>query len=562
VIATQVLVVGGGPVGMTLANALAFYGVRSVLVEKNPGTTTHPKMDITNARSMEIFRKTGLADALRAVAIPDENPFDVAWITKLNGHELHRFRYPSAAESLIQIRRKNDGTQPSEAPMRVSQVLIEPVLKTAIEQNPLIEVMFGWAFESFTRCEEGVTAQVVDGSGKRMNISAEYLVGCDGGGSLVRKQLGISLSGKAQVSRRYITHFRSDARQLLQRWGKAWHYQSNLGTLVAQNDHDTWTLLSRIPDDVEPEDVDPARLIETFVGEKIAHEILVANSWSPHLLVADSYGQGRVLLAGDAVHQYIPTGGYGMNTGIGDAFDLAWKLGALVQGFGGEQLLASYESERRPVGLANCTGSEKHNQVRVQIAGLYTPELDIDSDQGELQRQKVAASIAAIGNAENECAGLELGYCYRDSPIICSEDNASHSGNRLTVDDPLEYRPSTEPGARLPSVFLGDGKNIYQLLGPWFTLLCFESCDTEMVDAVAAKMAVPLQITRIDLPGYSDIYHSACVLVRPDQHVAWRGAMPVDEQSIERILSRVVGKMAVDNDNIGCPDNSCVNQYT
>ena len=530
------LVVGGGPVGMTLAHALGQYGISTVLVERNPTTTTHPKMDITNARSMEMFRKLGLAEPLRAVAVPDENPFDVSWITRLTGHELHRFRYPSAAQYRELIRRHNDGSQPSEAPMRVSQVLIEPVLKRAIEEHPLIEVLFGWEFEQFRADTGGVTARVRNAAGHARDISARYLVGCDGGASQVRRQLDIPLSGQARVARRFITHFHSDARAWLQRWGTAWHYQSNRGTLVAQNDRDTWTLLSRFPDDVDPAAVDPGRLIADFVGCPIPHRILVANSWTPHLLVADRYRHGRVFLAGDAVHQYIPTGGYGMNTGIGDAFDLSWKLAAVLHGFGGEALLDSYERERRPVGLANCAGSERHNGVRLEIAGLYSPLLEEGGDGGAAERRRVGDRIAALGNAENECAGLELGYIYGDSPIVATELGAVN-----LAPDPLVYRPSARPGARLPSVLRADGESLYQSLGPWFTLLCRRSADADPLVRAAKALGMPLRIAALE-PGFDALYDAACVLVRPDHHVAWRGDCPRDGAGAAAILGTALGR--------------------
>src|SRR5436190_2792488 len=152
-----VLIAGGGPVGMTLARTLAQLGVRCMLVERNPGTTRHPKMDITNGRSMELFRRLGLADKLRAVAVPEENNFDVSWITSLTDRELHRFRYPSVVEKRAEIRARNDGTQPREPAMRVSQVMIEPVLRDAILDHPLVDARWGVAFEDFEQDETGVT---------------------------------------------------------------------------------------------------------------------------------------------------------------------------------------------------------------------------------------------------------------------------------------------------------------------------------------------------------------------------------------------------------------------
>jgi len=333
---TPVLIAGGGPVGLMLANVLGQYGVASVLVERNPETTRHPKMDITNGRSMELFRKFGLADDLRKVAVPDDHPFDVSWITSFAGHELHRFRYPSPQAMRRTISATNDGTQPREPAMRVSQVEIEPVLKKAAEEKPTVDVRFGVAFEDFRSDEAGVIATLRDSAqGITEELSCDYLIGCDGGGSRVRDLLGIKLEGSFRVAQRYMVHFHSNARDILQRWGIAWHYQSQFGTMIAQNDRDIWTLHSFQGSGVAAEHVDPAAVLRRFTGVPVEHEVLVANGWTPHLLVAQSYRDGRVFIAGDAAHQYIPTGGYGMNTGIGDAVDLGWKLAATIKGFGG-----------------------------------------------------------------------------------------------------------------------------------------------------------------------------------------------------------------------------------
>jgi hypothetical protein len=421
--------------------------------------------------------------------------------------------------------------------MRVSQVIIEPVLKKAIDEHPLVNVRFNTAFEDFVEDSNGVTATVCAAGGKLEQIRGEWLVGCDGGNSRVRSQLGIGLFGQDTLPRRFITHFRSSDRSLLQRWGAAWHYQSNKGTLVAQNDVDTWTLLSRFPDNVAPDDVNPSALLEAFVGQPIEHEILVSNAWAPHLLVADSYGRGRVMLAGDAVHQYIPTGGYGMNTGVSDAFEVGWKLAAVLQGFGGDNLMASYEVERRPVALANCLGSERHNNVRVAIAELYTSEICNETAEGAKARTNASARIAELGNAENESFGLELGYSYFGSAIVLGD------GEAVLNEDPLLYLPSTTPGARLPSVFLADGTNIYHHLGLWFTLLCFDNCEVGSTMEAAKKLSIPLEVSFIKAPEFRSLYKEQAILVRPDQHIAWRGTPPTDIKSAEAILSRITGHL-------------------
>ncbi len=519
---------------MTLALELARRGIACTLVERNATTTRHPKMDITNARSMELFRRLGLVPALRAAAVPETHNFDVSWVTTMTGRQVHRFPYPSVAEARLAIRNRNDGTQPVEPPMRVSQVEIEPVLRQAIEDAPQVDVRFGFAFESLTQSGDGVTAVLRDtDTGVAKMIRCRYLVGCDGGGSIVRQCLGVPLNGDVRIMQRFMTHFRSDDRALLQRWGTAWHYQSPLGTLIAQNDRDLWTLHSRAPDDSELDDVDPATLLRLFIGTDIVHQVEVANRWSPHLLVADAYRSGRVFLAGDAVHQYIPTGGYGMNTGIGDACDLGWKLAAVLHGFAGPGLLDSYEAERRPVGLRNREGSRRHNETRRRIAQLYR-DASIYSGlpPSEAAMDRLGREIAVTGNAENESGGIELGYSYAGSSAIDTDPDAT------APDDPGLYQPSTVPGVRLPSVMLGDTTSIHDRLGPWFTLMAVGCAPSRDMLAAAGRRGVPLAVVSFSAPYLTDVYGRQQLLIRPDQHIAWRGTR-LDVTTAEALLGRV-----------------------
>ena len=293
------MIAGGGPVGLVLGLVLAHHGVDVTICERNATTTRHPKMDVTNCRSMEIFRRLGIAERLRAKAVPPDHNMDVSWVTHMSGHEIHRFRYASVNEARARFRAVNDGAQPLEPNMRISQVLIEPELRDVLRTRPTVTLRYGTAVELFAQDADGVTT-TIRSDGTTETVRSRYLVGCDGGGSVVRRALGIGLAGEASIRQRYLIHFRSTAREVLQRWGIAWHYQSPpFGILICQDDREIWTLHGVIPEGAGPEAVDPRELLSRFLGTEIECEILQANLFDAHLLLADRYREGRVFLAGD-----------------------------------------------------------------------------------------------------------------------------------------------------------------------------------------------------------------------------------------------------------------------
>jgi 2-polyprenyl-6-methoxyphenol hydroxylase-like FAD-dependent oxidoreductase len=532
VIETPVLIAGGGPVGMTLALNLARYGVASILLERNPTTTRHPKMDLTNARSMELFKRLGLTEKLRDAGVPRENAFDISWVTSMVGHELHRFRYPSANDKRAIIAAENTGAHASEPALRVSQVQIEPVLKKAIDESALVTVRFGTTFERIVgQDDSGVTVEVSDSaSGAVETIRCQYLAGCDGGGSRVRRAIGIELDGEMAVAGAHMVHFRTDARDLLQRWGPVYHLQTGGGTIIAQNDHDIYTLQAWLIPGLGIEEMRPEDVLENWIGTRFDYEILQANPWTANFVVAQKYRKGRVLLAGDSAHQFIPTGGYGMNSGIADAAGLSWVLAANVQGWGGETLLDAYEAERLPTAWWHLEAARRHMGVRLAIGAAYAEAGDLSGDTPEAaaKRAEIGRKIAEFGNAENESWGIEFGYRYDRSPVVCAEPDPP-------AIDPLTYHPSTWPGARLPHIFLADGRSIHDTLGLYFTLVALTDVDSAAIEQAAAALAIPLTVVRLDRPDLRDLYERDLLLVRPDQHVAWRGdALPDDLSSLLR----------------------------
>jgi 2-polyprenyl-6-methoxyphenol hydroxylase-like FAD-dependent oxidoreductase len=522
-----VVIAGAGPVGMTLALELARHGVRSILVERNHDTTRHPKMDLTNGRSMELYRRLGLADKLRAVGVPEQNRFDIMWATSPSGHILHTFRYDPANAVREAMTRANDGTGTAEPGMRISQIVLEPVLRAAIEANPLIDSLFGWKVDALRQDEASVRVAIRSAdSDERQELHCHYLAGCDGGGSRVRRTLGIGLEGPQNIARILMIHFKSKDRDILNPWGIAWHLQTAAGNLVAQDDVDTWTVHVPLPPGTDESALDPGQVLRQFVGRDFDFRILVSNPWGPNQVVADRYIENRVILAGDAAHQVIPTGGYGMNSGVGDAVDLGWKLAAMVNGWGGPGLLPSYESERRPIALQNRKASEAHFAVRMKIAEAFAAAqargpIDEPGAAGDDRRQELGARIAALGNAENECWGIEHGYRYGNSPIVHNE------AGMAPPFDPLHGTPTTFPGARLPHVVLKDGTALIDRLGVAFSLLVIGEANAGGFPSAATKLGIPLTIISLPYEPKLALLERALILVRPDQHVSWRGDVPL-----------------------------------
>jgi hypothetical protein len=330
----------------------------------------------------------------------------------------------------------------------------------------------------------------------------------------------VMMHGQAGAPRLHLIHFHSKDLAFFERFGNPWHLQSPVsGTLISQNDLDTWTLHVPIAAGVNADAIDHKAALFEHLGREIDCEIVVANAWQPRLVVAKTYGSGRVWLAGDAAHQFVPTGGYGMNTGVGDAVDLGWKLAATLQGWGGPGLLPSYGVERHLVGLRNAAASARHFAVRIVINGEYSRRLHENSPRGARERRALGKKIRELGNRENECLGIEIGYRYTDSPVICHEDGEA------PIDDIERYHPCTWPGARVPSLFLKDGSAMFDQFGKGFTLLRFANLDTAPLERAAASRHVPLDVVDIRDERARRLYERDLVLVRPDQHVAWRGYM-------------------------------------
>jgi 2-polyprenyl-6-methoxyphenol hydroxylase-like FAD-dependent oxidoreductase len=527
---TEVLVVGAGPVGLTLAIDLGQKGVRCTLIERKEAPEFLPKMERCNARSMEIFRRMGLAGKVRAAGLAADVPMDVYVVLAMNEPPLLHLPYPSVAEARRQIDACNDGSLPLEPYQLVSQYTLEPLLKSIAETLPGVSVRYGCEFLSLEQDESGVSAQVREKDGTVKALRASYLVGCDGGASAVRRELGIRLRGEGNLLELRQALYRCD--ELFERIpiaggpGKGRHYHVADGQatfLIMQDSTRHWTLHA-----VVERDEDMARQFEKAVGLPLKYEMLYVGKWKQNLLLADRYGERRVFLAGDAAHLVIPTGGLGMNMGVGDAIDLAWKLAGTLRGWGGPKLLASYEIERRQVGDRNVGASRYASLGRRKWRAQYRPEIRDKTPQGEAARANLAKVADVEQRKTNEMIGAELGYRYVGSPIIAEEPGGPEHLFR-------EYVPTTWPGARLPHVWLEGHVAMQDRIGPGYTLLRLSGSarraahDTSALERSLKGRGAPLQVLDVADDAARGIYGYDLILLRPDLHVVWRGNVPPDE---------------------------------
>lgn len=572
---TDVIVVGGGPVGLALAGELGWRNRRCIVLEQTDGVVQHPKMDGIDLRVMEFCRRWGIVEEMKCFPFPKQYPQDMVYVTSFSGYELGResFAAPSGGPEM-QI----EGPSP-ESRIRCPQTYFDPILRRFAESHDGVTVRVQSRYLSSEQDDEGVTVRYEDlRTGYTHSLRARYLVACDGANSLVRQQLGIEFTGVGLHN--YTTNVMFRCPDLFafhdKRPGYRWLFigpEGVYGTMSAINGRDEWRaqLFNNEKRALEPGEIQ--QRLERMVGKPFQHEIVSVLNWARRELVAQSYRKGRIFLAGDACHATSPTGGFGMNTGIKDAVDLAWKLDAAMAGWAGPRLLDSYEEERRPAGQ-RAVREASGNWRRMLSVGA-NPRLLDPSYEGALIRYEVGRRFSATMLREWYKLGIDLGYCYSDSSICWPDNEADITAPRISIQakevpatqipqaifsdgapltavnlremqrlqlhqaegTPIEleweelpaaevmlYRQTSTPGARAPHVWLANGRSTLDWFGQGYVLLRLGDAAPPADSLVAAARAagVPLEVINCNEAPVIERYRRSLVLVRPDGHVAWR----------------------------------------
>ena len=540
---TPVLISGGGPVGLVLSIELAWRGVPSIVLNTEPTTAVHPQGNTHNSRTMEHYRRLGIADRVRAVGLPPEFTTDISYLTRFTGHEFARIPMPSSAEKQRRIAEQDMSFLTPEPIHRSSQFYVEPELFAHAETLDGIDLRFGWELIDFTQYADRVESTIRHSeTGDTETIVSKWLAGCDGAQGYTRRALDIPYRGEGGdevaffIGKMLSVYIDAPGIHDVMNMEPAWQYwtvNNDARTCIVTLDaKGKFVVLAKYPDSGEPDEAEIICDIQDAFGAEIDIEVISIRQWTAgNALVADRYGDGRVLLAGDAVHLFTPTGGFGMNTGVEDAVNLGWKIAAVHHGWAPDTLLDTYEGERRPIGIRNTQSSRK---LASDVATIQVPAaLEEETAEGQKARADLGRHLSGF-TEEFASLGIQLGARYDASPLIAND------GTEPPPDSPVEYVPTACPGGRAPHQWLNDGASIHDRFGKWFTLVKFGSAstDTAAFAAAAEALDVPLDIVDVAEKAARDLYACTFALIRPDHHVAWRGdSLPADTEALMRQVS-------------------------
>ena len=550
--AVSVAIVGGGPVGLCLAMDLAWRGIDVTVIEQRfAGEPPSVKCNHISARTMEIFRRLGLVQAVRNAGLPVDYPNDVVFRTRATGYELTRIPIPSREHRYTATDGPDTQWPTPEPAHRINQIYFEPILFRHATQMPNLTVINRARVESFRQdgASVHVTAQELD-TGRAFTLECQYLIGCDGGRSAIRREIGAKLMGDEVIQRVQSSYIRAPA--LLGRitppraWMSYLYNPERAGNLVAIDGEERWLIHNYLlPHEQDFESVDRDRCIRALlgVGSDFEYELLAKEDWIGRRLVANFLRDRRVFICGDASHLWVPYAGYGMNAGIADAMNLSWVLAAHLKGWAPEAILDAYQRERLPITDQVSRFAMKHAEGAIRERTHLPPELEEDSPAGAAARARVGKAAYQLNVQQFACAGLNFGYFYDASPII------AYDGEPQPHYSMHDYTPSTVPGCRTPHVWLADGRSLYDAMGSNYTLLRFDaSMDVSALTRAAAERQMPVDVLDVRTREPATEYRHKLLLSRPDQHVAWRGdQQPTDAGALlDLVRGAATGSLRAD----------------
>ncbi len=539
----DVLIVGAGPVGLTLAIDLAWRGIDVTVVETRArAAPPEPKCNHVAARTMEIFRRLGLAEKVRSAGLPADYPHDIAYRTTFTGTELTRIPIPCRRDRFTAKDGPDCNWPTPEPPHRINQIFLEPILFEHAAAQARIRIINRTSVEDVVIEDTSATVGLRDlETGAVRRLSCRFLIGCDGARSVVRKAIGAELSGDAVVQRVQSTYISAPdliGRQQHERaWGTGSINPHRSGMVYAIDGNERWLVHNYLkPGEGDFDSVDRDACIRTIlgVGADFKYDIISKEDWYGRRLIAEKFRDRCAFIAGDAAHIWVPYAGYGMNAGIADAMNLSWLLAAHLNGWAPSAILDAYEAERWPITSQVSRFAMSHAEAEMRRRGAVPEEIEDPGPRGEQARLEVGRLAYEINVQQYACEGLNFGTYYDRSPII-AYDGAEHPPYTMNL-----YTPSTVPGCRTPHLWRGDGSSLYDAMGPEFTLLRFDAAvDVTALELAARSSNTPLKILDVEQPNPAIFYGGALVLSRPDQHVAWRGdRLPTDPLAL---IDRVRG---------------------
>jgi 2-polyprenyl-6-methoxyphenol hydroxylase-like FAD-dependent oxidoreductase len=549
---SDVLIIGAGPVGLTLAIDLAWRGIDVTVVETRArAAPPEPKCNHVSARTMEIFRRLGLAEKVRDAGLPADYPHDISYRTSFTGQELTRIPIPCRRDRFTAKGGPDCNWPTPEPPHRINQIFLEPILFEHAAARPRIRIINRSSAEDVVVEDTSASLALRDlDTGTVRRIGCRFLIGCDGARSVVRKAIGAELNGDAIIQRVQSTFIRAPGligrQQHASAWGTGAINPRRSGMVYAIDGCERWLVHNYMkPGETDFDAVDRDACIRTIlgVGADFNYEVISKEDWFGRRLIANRFRKARAFIAGDAAHIWVPYAGYGMNAGIADAMNLSWLLAAHLNGWAPLAILDAYEAERWPITSQVSRFAMSHAEAEIRRRGAVPDEIEEVGSRGERARQQVGRLAYEINVRQYACAGLNFGTYYDRSPII-AYDGSEHPP--YTMDS---YTPSTVPGCRTPHLWCEDGRSLYDAMGPEFTLLRFDSAlDVTALQIAARNKQVPLRV--LDVGPREACEGAYCqgrlVLSRPDQHVAWRGnGLPEDPSGlIDRVRGAADPKLA------------------